>query len=655
MSRGFAFLFGVHNHQPVGNFGWVFDQAAADCYLPFLRALKGHPRVKISAHYSGPLLEDFAARRGEAWDLLAELTARGQMELLGGGFYEPILPIIPEADRRGQIEMMSDYLEKHFGRRPRGIWLTERVWEPHLPSTLARAGIEYTLLDENHFQAAGITGLHDLYVTEDEGYPLRLFPIDQRLRYLIPFRGLPELGRYLEGIRAAGGLAVLGDDGEKFGLWPGTKSWVYEKGWLERFFLFLEENDIPTMTFAEAVDARPPAARIYPPPASYIEMMEWVLEPDDARRYRRLKETLSEPDGRRFLRAGFFRDFFRKYPESRRLRDRMNGVSRAVRADGDAEAVRDLYRGQSNDPYWHGVFGGLYLPHLREAAYGHLLKAEARCPAEPGWTKVDDDLDGRPEYVRRNGRFRLQFKPGPDGGLEEIDYYPLFRNLSDVLSRRAETYHGEAGEDRGPERKGEKSIHEIAKPLPAGAADLIRPGRGPLRSAVDRFFDFEADAARIVSGEEPERGGFDGEESPVVLAEDRLVCGQSGRIMVRTAASPIAVRKEIAVFGPKVLVRTILRNPGVRILRFAHAAEWNLYQIPEEIETDGDAVRLCRGRLSLRPAAGAELHFRPLRTLSQSEKGYDTIHQGYGLIWIHRIELEPGGTDEFTVELEESE
>ncbi|HQH46921.1 MAG TPA: 4-alpha-glucanotransferase, partial [Candidatus Aminicenantes bacterium] len=155
MSRGFAFLFGVHNHQPVGNFGWVFDQAAADCYLPFLRALKGHPRVKISAHYSGPLLEDFAARRGEAWDLLAELTARGQMELLGGGFYEPILPIIPEADRRGQIEMMSDYLEKHFGRRPRGIWLTERVWEPHLPSTLARAGIEYTLLDENHFQAAG--------------------------------------------------------------------------------------------------------------------------------------------------------------------------------------------------------------------------------------------------------------------------------------------------------------------------------------------------------------------------------------------------------------------------------------------------------------------------------------------------------------------
>jgi len=125
--------------------------------------------------------------------------------------------------------------------------------------------------------------------------------------------------------------------------------------------------------------------------------------------------------------------------------------------------------------------------------------------------------------------------------------------------------------------------------------------------------------------------------------------------MVRTAASPIAVRKEIAVFGPKVLVRTILRNPGVRILRFAHAAEWNLYQIPEEIETDGDAVRLCRGRLILRPAAGAELHFRPLRTLSQSEKGYDTIHQGYGLIWIHRIELEPGGTDEFTVELEESE
>ncbi len=653
MSREFAFLFGVHNHQPVGNFGWVFENAVADCYLPFLKAMKAHPRVKFSAHYSGPLLEYFAGHCREAWDLLVELTSRGQTELLGGGFYEPILPIIPEADRRGQVEMMSAYLEEHFGRRPRGIWLTERVWEPNLPSTLASAGIEYTLLDENHFHAAGVTDLHDIFVTEDEGFPLRLLPIDQKLRYLIPFRELEEIGRYFDEIRAKGGLAVLGDDGEKFGLWPGTKSWVYEKGWLERFLVFLEDNEIGTMTFSEAVEARPPASRIYPPPASYAEMMEWVLEPEEARQYHRLKTTLPAADSRRFLRAGFFRDFFLKYPESRHLRDRMNGISRAVRAGGDAEATRELYRGQGNDPYWHGVFGGLYLPHLREEAYGHLLKAEARCPAASGWRSVDYDLDGRTEFVFRDDRFGLLVKPGISGGLDEIDYYPLFRNLSDVLSRRAETYHLTAGAETGPGPEGEKSIHEISKPLPPGVAHLIKPDRRPRRSAMDRFFDFEAETALIASGDELERGEFGKERIDARVEEDRLVYEQSGRVVLRSAASPVFVRKEIIPLGPKVRVRTLVRNLGNCRIHFVHASEWNLYQIPEEIETDGNVVRLCHGRLILRPLSAAELRTHPLQTLSQSEKDYETIHQGFCLVWVRRVELTPGESDEFTIELGE--
>jgi hypothetical protein len=654
MNREFAFLFGVHNHQPVGNFGWVFENAVADCYLPFLKTMKVHPQVKFSAHYSGPLLEYFAEHCREAWDLLVELTSRGQMELLGGGFYEPILPIIPEADRRGQIEMMSAYLKEHFGRRPRGIWLTERVWEPNLTSTLASGGIEYTLLDENHFHSAGVTDLHDIYVTEDEGFPLRLLPIDQKLRYLIPFRDMEEIGRYFDEIRAKGGLAILGDDGEKFGLWPGTKSWVYGKGWLDRFLVFLEENEIGTMTYAEAVDARPPAARIYPPPASYAEMMEWVLEPGEARQYRHLKMTLPVADSRRFLRAGFFRDFFRKYPESRHLRDRMNGISRAVRAGGDAEATRELYRGQGNDPYWHGVFGGLYLPHLREAAYDHLLKAESRCPAAPGWRKVDYDFDGRAEFVRRDDRFGLLAKPGKSGGLDEIDYYPLSRNLSDVLSRRPETYHLPADAGTGFKPDGEKSIHEISKPLPPGIAHLIKPDRLPRRSAMDRFYDLEAKPVQIASGDETERGEFGEERSDARVEEDRLVFEQSGRVVLRSAASRVSVRKEIILLGPKVQVRTVIRNQGNRQLHFVQASEWNLYQIPEEIETHGNNIRLCHGRLVLAPLSAAELWIHPLQTLSQSEKDYDTIHQGYCLVWVRRVELPPGESDEFTIELSET-
>jgi len=655
MSRDFAFLFGVHNHQPVGNFGWVFENAVEDCYLPFLKVMNAHPRVKFSAHYSGPLLEYFAERRPDVRDLLGELTARGQMELLGGGFYEPILPIIPEADRRGQIEMMSAYLEENFGRRPRGLWLTERVWEPNLASTLADAGIEYTLLDENHFQAAGITDLHEVYITEDEGLPLRLLPIDQKLRYLIPFRDLEETDRYFEEIRVKKGLAVLGDDGEKFGLWPGTKAWVYEKGWLHRFLSYLENNEIPTLTFAEAVDARPPASRIYPPAASYSEMMEWVLEPGDANRFRRLKIKFSEADSRRFLRAGFFRDFFRKYPESRHLRDRMNGISRAVRASGDAEATRELYRGQGNDPYWHGVFGGLYLPHLREAAYEHLLKAETRCPAGPGWKSDDYDLDGRPEFVFRDSRFGLWVQAGAPAGLEEIDYYPLFRNLGDVLARRAETYHRPVEAGKGETPAGEKSIHEISKPLPAGSAPLLKPDRGPRWSAMDRFYSPGAKPGQIASGDETDLGEFEEEQTVARIEGDRLVIEKTGRVVLRGSPAPVSIRKEILPLGSRVRVRTLVRNPSDRRLSFILASEWNIRQIPEEIESEGSVVRLCRGRLLLKPLTAADLRIHPLQTLSQSEKDFDTIHQGYCLVWTRAVELGPGGSDELSIELGEPE
>ncbi|MHB8055029.1 MAG: alpha-amylase/4-alpha-glucanotransferase domain-containing protein [Candidatus Aminicenantales bacterium] len=655
MSREFAFLFGVHNHQPVGNFGWVFENATSDCYLPFLKVLREHPKVKFSAHYSGPLLEYFRERRSEAWELLGEMAASGQMELLGGGFFEPILPIIAEADRRGQIEMMNAYLETHFGRRPRGVWLTERVWEPNLASTLASCGIEYTLLDENHFHPAGLSDLHNVFVTEDEGFPLRLLAIDQKLRYLIPFRDLEEIGRYLEKIRAKGGLSVLGDDGEKFGLWPGTKDLVYGKGWLDRFLRYLEENEIKTMTYGEAVQSRPPADRIYLPPASYMEMTEWVLEPDDLRRYTRLKSTLSSADSERFLRAGFFRDFFRKYPESRQMRDRMCGISRCVRKSGDPEAIRELYQGQGNDPYWHGIFGGLYLPHLREAAYEHLLKAEARCPAPDGWVKSDDDLDGRMEYIRRDERFRLWVKPGKSGDLVELDYYPLFRNLTDVLSRRREAYHQTAESVHDKPIKGEHSIHEIAKPLPAGIERLLKPDAGALRSAVDRFLDPDAKRGSWESGEEPDRGEFWEEPSTVLIDGDRLMIETSGRIVLRTHSVPVFVRKEFIPLGPQFQVRTSIRNDGRRRLFLLQGSEWNLRQIPEEIETAGSRVSLCRGRLAAVSLSEAEIWMRPLLTLSQSEKDYDMIHQGYGLLWVRPIEIGPGESAVFTIAFGESD
>src|SRR4029077_17600838 len=126
----------LHNHQPVGNFGWVIAEAYERAYEPMVAALERHPGVHIGLHYTGPLLDWIRAERPDFLDRLAVLVGRDQVELLGGGYYEPALAAIPERDRLRQLARMADEVERIGGRRPAGMWLAERVWEPALPTSI---------------------------------------------------------------------------------------------------------------------------------------------------------------------------------------------------------------------------------------------------------------------------------------------------------------------------------------------------------------------------------------------------------------------------------------------------------------------------------------------------------------------------------------
>jgi len=85
------------------------------------------------------------------------------------------------------------------------------------------------------------------------------------------------------------------------------------------------------------------------------------------------------------------------------------------------------------------------------------------------------------------------------------------------------------------------------------------------------------------------------------------------------------------------------------------AVEWNLYQIPEEMEAAGSRVSLCRGALVLTGPGDAALRIHPLLTLSQSEKGFDTIHQGFCLAWFRPVDLGPGESAVFVIEAGETD
>ncbi|HPW18159.1 MAG TPA: DUF1926 domain-containing protein [Candidatus Aminicenantes bacterium] len=655
MSRR-LFLFAVHNHQPVGNFDHVVKAAFDACYRPFLEVLAGHPGFRFALHFSGPLWEHMEKNERGCWDLVRELAGRGQVELLGGGFYEPVLSLIPEADRAGQLRMMNDFIRESFGQRPRGLWLTERVWEPHLPKVLAEAGLEYTLLDEEHFRCAGVRDLGASYITEEEGRTLRVFPVDKALRYLVPFHPLGDVDARLRAIHDAGGTAILGDDGEKFGLWPGTRARVYDGGWLRSFLAHVEDRGIRTVSFSEFLDTNPPAARIYLPPASYEEMTEWVLEPEDQEALARLKAGVP-PEARRFLRGGFFRDFLRKYPEANRLHKRMVMVSDGLRAAGaPGEGLRHLYRGQCNDPYWHGVFGGLYLPHLREAAYHHLLEAEKRTPDPPGWITLDYDGDGFRELVYRDAAFGLMVKPSAGGALVEIDHRPASRNISDVLGRRPEAYHRQGAKDGEGEGGTGKSIHELAKRLPPDTAELLRYDLYPRLSLIDHVFAPGTTAEAFRSAAFEELGDFVGGAFTPAIAGPSLRLERRGSVRGEEGGRPIVLRKTIASAGGALRVDIEIENGAGRPLSLLFGSEWNLLAFPHEYELRDDGrVSLYGGALLFEPAGAAALWAFPLRTLSQSEEGFDIIHQGYCLCPVWPLELAPGTTQRLSVALRESD
>jgi len=373
MTQTVSLLFGVHAHQPVGNFPEVIDDAHLRCYRPFLRTLHRFPEFRFAVHFSGWLLDYLLQKFPEDMALLREMVARGQVELFGAGDTEPVLAVIPEPDRIGQLTRFSDKLEARLGQRPQGAWLTERVWEATVVPSLVDAGIRYVTVDDYHFLCAGKEAdqLDGYYTTEEGGKPLDLFPISEGLRYRIPFAPAHEVVGYLEGFagQSENAAAVYFDDIEKFGIWPETYEWVYEKGWLEDFIRgVLTSEKVRPCTYKEYHDQVKTRGIIYLPTTSYIEMNEWTLPAAAAAKYADLvareKGAGRYEEHKAYIRGGIWKNFFSRYPESNWMHKRMLGLSlRIAQLPGyqrTTDLLDDLYEAQSNDAYWHGLFGGLY-------------------------------------------------------------------------------------------------------------------------------------------------------------------------------------------------------------------------------------------------------------------------------------------------------
>ena len=694
MSARVRLIFALHNHQPVGNFDSVFEDAYRHSYKPFLDLIEEYPDIPVSLHTSGPLLEWLVERKPDYVARLRGLAEAGRVEILGGGFFEPILTMIPHRDRVGQIRSYADYLYDKLGQRVRGAWLAERVWEQGLVSALVEAGIEYTVLDDFHFHRAGeaTDNLFGYYLTEDEGNLLRVFPNSEAMRYLTPWSEPHAAYEYLKNLhhQRPGAVVVCGDDGEKFGGWPQTYEHVYLKGWFRHFFDMLRANLdwLEPTTFSRVLDTAVPLGKVYLPDASYREMTEWVLPARQLAEFeaasKRVKADPASAYLAPYIRAGgFWRNFKAKYPESDEMYARMLGLSKrleAVEKSGKADpdyvevARQDLYRAQCNCPYWHGAFGGLYLPHLRNAIYRHLIgchnaldEAEGKSGARVRIDVADFNLDGRQEVTLENDRLITFVRPASGGHVYELDVRQAAVNVLATLDRRLESYHGAiaaaaAAPPPADHPDGPSNLHDRVILKQENLDRLLVYDHAPRKALVDHFYPLEAQWEDLAACRNIEQGDF---ATGTYLSQVQRTTGRVELVMRRTGLASghvVSLTKSIrlAAGSPVLEVEYLLEDlPIGQPLHFA--VEINLAAMAGHADNryyaspTGQRLGFLDDRLDLPYADGISLTDEwldlairldwtrtgalwclPVATASQSEGGFEAIYQSSAVIphWI---------------------
>ncbi len=703
--------FGVHNHQPAGNFDHVVAEAVERAYRPFLDRLWARPEVRATVHFTGALLEWVRERAPATFDRLGGLVARGQVELLTGGYFEPILAVVPDHDKVGQIERLTAFIKDHFGVRPRGLWLAERVWEPSLPRPLRQAGVEYVLVDDRHFALAGLDpdALGGWYLTEEQGCVVGVVPISQPLRYRIPFAAPEATVDYLAARRGRVPAVTVVDDGEKFGVWPGPHRHVYEEGWLDRLFdRLLDLGWLRLATLGEMVDAEPAAGRVYLPTASYREMMEWALPAHVIHEYEDFEHKLAQAQllerYKIFVRGGFWRNFFAKYPEANHMHKRMlrvsNRVARLARHHHGRtlpQARDHLWAAQCNCPYWHGVFGGLYLNNLRAAIYRELITAERLLDkvehphGAEKWAEaevIDFDADGAQEVIVETERFNLYVAPERGGVLTELDFKPKAVNLLDTLARREEGYHrklAKAAANVGQPSGGGSvaSIHDLVLVKEQGLERRLHSDRYEHKSLVDHFLGEETTVEELASAQYEECGDFVGAPYEFAVARPRgaveVVLRRSGRVKVQSKTYRLELTKRLVARAgsERLVVSYELRNMESQPLRCWFGVECNVAlqagQAPDRYFTfDGakpddphlaslgqvDKVRQVAAidewrklRVSFTLDRAATVCRFPVETISQSEGGFERVYQSSAVVPLWHLVVDPGQTWHTQVEI----
>ncbi len=416
-------------------------------------------------------------------------------------------------------------------------------------------------------------------------------------------------------------------------------------------------------------------------------MTEWALPVEQQKAYDKIVHELHETpywnEIQNFVRGGYWRNFRVKYSEANEMYCRMLEVSRRLESTRRTganlhtlpRAEDHLYRGQCNCPYWHGAFGGIYLPHLRNATYRELIAAdnllENTNGGNPSWIDVateDFNKDLYTEVRLANDQFVAYLAPSQGGMLYELDVRSISHNLLATLQRRPESYHQKVLTGGSQNNQEAASIHDRVVFKQSGLEKKLQYDKLPRKSMLDHFLDNDVSLTTISRGEAENRGDF------ASSSYDARIRRGANKIQVQMRREgnawnlPITITKSLTMEAGKdiLTIGYLLEGlPPGRPLHFA--VEWNFAGMPAGADDrffyNGQADRLgqlgtqldlsqCRFiglidqylnlDVQLAWSRPTQLWTFPIETVSQSEAGFELVHQSVCLMphWLVQGDVE---------------
>ncbi|HCX95921.1 MAG TPA: hypothetical protein DHU26_02830 [Spirochaetaceae bacterium] len=426
--QSFRVVLGMYNSLPYNASDTLYEQAYQGAWRPFLSGLYKFPSIKAVIHFPGNIFAWIEQNHPEYLYLLIEMVRKGQIELLGGGFYSPLAPLVSTQDMTGQVEALSAFIRKTIGKRPSGAWLYEYSWTSSLPAILQNSKIQYTFLPAAQFKEIAPENLSCQPVaSEDHRKMVLIYPAFESHSddsAFVPYEAtLLKLQQDNPQISA---FVIMADGNAISSTWE--RSGLESPDVLfERSFAWFQKNclEYDTITASQLYKSSKAARTIY-----FAQCY--------SRRFRDYCERIiRKADIPRFECVQISKQSVVDHPLVHLLYQKLNFVSAMTnlfRGDKSRKkaSLDDIWRAQSGELFWVSPTGGILRSEARLGAYASLIEAEKtiRQNRFHHFMAYDDlDFDGIKEVLYQSSVYNCYLK-SDSASVAELDSLRTGRNYA---------------------------------------------------------------------------------------------------------------------------------------------------------------------------------------------------------------------------------